>query len=269
MTTAANTCVLISSCDRYYDLWDPFFHFFEKYWPACPYPVYLATNQKAYVRKNVQVVHSGLNSTWSEEMLAVLKQLPYPYIIYLQDDYFILKPVDNRMLDRLLEKTKRYHAACLRLFPSPGPDAFFNDAELGLVSAGAPYRTSLQGAIWEKQAFTRLLDTKENQWQFEMNGGARSANDLILSLKSQQGNFRHHVYPISYYYLTAVIRGKWHRQAAAICKKEGVTLDTAYRPVESYGAWMYRRIYPALPLLLKKIADRFFNTSAHPKKQHP
>ncbi len=269
MSLNSDTCVLISSCDKYYDLWDPFFHFFEKYWPGCPYPVYLATNQKTYLRKNVQVVCSGLNSTWSEETQAVLKQLPYQYIIYLQDDYFILKPVDGRMIGRLLEKMKRYRAAYLRLFPSPGPDAPFHDPELGLISSTASYRTSLQGAIWEKGTLIPLLDKHESQWAFEINGGLRSVNHLFLSLRSQQGSFKHHQYPISYYYLTAVIRGKWRRQAAAICKQEGVTLNTAYRPVESYGEVVYQRIYNAMPLLLKKAADHFFNTSRSSKTQQP
>ncbi len=267
MTTFSNTCVLISSCDKYSDLWDPFFHFFEKHWPACPYPVYLATNHKTYQRKQVQQVFSGLNGTWSEETQLVLNQLPYNYIIYLQDDYFILKPVDQRMVDRLLEKIKQHNAAYLRLFPAPGPDAAFNDEELGLISNDAPYRSSLQGAIWQKEAFVALLDKKENQWQFETNGGLRSAAYLFLSLKPQQGSFKYHTYPISYYYLTAVIRGKWRREAAALCKKEGVVLDTAYRPVETYGEVLYQKVYQALPLMFKKTADYLSGKLFHSKKQ--
>lgn len=266
MTTLSNTCVLISSCDKYYDLWDPFFHFFEKHWPSCPYPVYLATNHKVYQRKNVRQVFSGINSTWSEETEAILKQLPFDYIIYLQDDYFILKPVHQPAVERLLEKTKNYNAAYLRLFPAPGPDAVFNDDELGLISPGAAYRTSLQGAIWQKQTFISLLDKKESPWAFEVNGGSRSSSDIFLSLKPQQGNYKYHTYPISYYYLTAVLRGKWRRDAAALCKKEGVTLDTTYRSIESYRETLNQQVYEALPLFFKKIADYLSNKFNHQKK---
>lgn len=267
MTTHSNTCVLISSCDKYYDLWDHFFHFFEKHWPACPYPVYLATNYKTYQRKNVRQVFSGINSTWSEETQVVLKQLPYEYIIYLQDDYFILKPVDQPAINRLIEKMVLHKAAYLRLFPAPGPDVAFNDNELGLISSGSSYRTSLQGAIWQKENFISLLDKKENQWQFEVNAGQRSSNYLFLSLKPQQGNFKYHRYPVTYYYLTAVIRGKWRRGAAAICKNEGLKLDTTYRPVESYSEALYQYIYQSMPLLLKKIFDFLYGRLVNLKKQ--
>jgi len=39
-----DTCVLIASCDAYSDAWAPFFALMKKYWPDCPYPIYLISN---------------------------------------------------------------------------------------------------------------------------------------------------------------------------------------------------------------------------------
>ena len=36
--------ILVVSCDRYRDLWTPFFTLFQRYWPDCDMPVYLGTN---------------------------------------------------------------------------------------------------------------------------------------------------------------------------------------------------------------------------------
>ena len=33
--------ILIVSCDKYSDLWDPFFKLFFKFWPDCPFNIYL------------------------------------------------------------------------------------------------------------------------------------------------------------------------------------------------------------------------------------
>ena len=37
----SDSAILILSCDKFSDLWKPFFDLFWKYWPDCPYNVYL------------------------------------------------------------------------------------------------------------------------------------------------------------------------------------------------------------------------------------
>ena len=252
-----NTCVLIMSCDKYDDVWDPFFHFFEKYWADCPYPVYLATNTKVYHRENLQQVHSNISGTWSEETSSVLKNLSYDYLIYLQDDYFILKKVDTQKITLLLNKLEAYQADYLRLFPIIGPDSDFNnDQDLGLISVDAPYRTSLQCAIWKRKSFLSILDNTENQWEFEMNSPGRSQEFLFLSIKQQTiGKFKFHVYPITYYHLTAIIRGKWRQGILKICREENVELNMNYRKVEPFGEFIYQIFYDQSPLCVKKTMD--------------
>jgi hypothetical protein len=252
-----NICVLIMSCDKYEDLWNPFFHFFDKYWSDCPYPIYLATNTKSYDHKNVQVINSNHKGTWSEETTIILEKLPFETIIYLQDDYFILNKVDTIALKELSSKIILYNADYLRLFPIIGPDLNFNnESNIGLISKEASYRTSLQAAIWRKDALKKLLVSNENQWEFESNSPSRSQKMLFLSIKQQShGKFKNHVYPINYYYLTAVLRGKWRRGILKICKNEGVVLDFNYRKPESYGQYFYQSLYDNCPNFLKMCLD--------------
>ena len=245
------------SCDKYYDLWDPFFYFFEKYWGDCPYPVYLATNTRVYSRKQVGSINSNYVGTWSEETKIILEKLPHEYIIYLQDDYFILNEVDNLILSNLISKMEDYHADYLRLFPSPGPDADFKgDDEIGFISTNASYRTSLQAAIWKREVFISVLNTAENQWEFEMNSPERTKKLLFLSVKQQtKGHIKTHVYPITYYYLTAVLRGKWRWEIKEICKKEGITLDFNYRKAETHKEFLFQQFYDQCPVFMKKGID--------------
>lgn len=252
-----NICVLIMSCDKYADLWNPFFYFFDKYWSDCPYPIYLATNTKTYHHKNVQVIHSNHKGTWSEETSTIFNKLPYETIIYLQDDYFILNKVDNNALQNLCEKFKFYNADYLRLFPIIGPDKLFEEESgIGLISSEAKYRTSLQAAIWKKKTFMKLLISSENQWDFEVNSPQRSIEYLFLSIKKQErGKFKNHIYPINYYYLTAVLRGKWRRGILKICKKENVILDFNIRKPESLIEYYYQHIYEISPIFIKKCLD--------------
>ena len=43
-----NTALLVSSCDKYSDCWDPFFKLLSIYWKDLEYPVYLITEEKEY-----------------------------------------------------------------------------------------------------------------------------------------------------------------------------------------------------------------------------
>lgn len=256
-----NICVLIMSCDSYEDLWVPFFHFFDKYWPDCPYPIFLATNTKLFIHNNVQVIHSNHFGTWSEETAIILNKLSFKNILYLQDDYFLLKKVDNLVIESLLTIFSNNNVNYLRLFPSPGPNKNFKTYEnIGIINENALYRTSLQCAIWNKNTFLQLLISSENQWLFELNSVSRSNKLLFLSVKQQnKGRFKDHVYPITYYYLTAVLRGKWRWGTVKICKQEKVKLDFTLRKKETFFEMLYTNIYELLPVFFKKIIDFTIN----------
>ena len=50
---------VVSSCDKYYFLWDPFFKTLEKYWPDCPFQLYLITNSLDYQNEKVKTLNIG------------------------------------------------------------------------------------------------------------------------------------------------------------------------------------------------------------------
>ena len=151
------------------------------------------------------------------------------------------------------------HFRCdyLRLFPSPGPDELFNhDTSLGLISKNAPYRTSLQAAIWKKATFEALLKPGENPWQFEINSPERSKQFLFLSvLLNKDLHIKKQIFPITYHYLTAVLKGKWVYSMKQTLKNEGIVIDEKTRKIESYKEKVYSKIYNSVPLFIKKILD--------------
>jgi len=50
--------VLVVSCDKYADLWPPFFQLFLRFWPECPFSVYLISNQKGPAYHDVKLYSS-------------------------------------------------------------------------------------------------------------------------------------------------------------------------------------------------------------------
>ena len=63
--------ILVVSCDKYKDLWIPFFHCFFKYWSDCPYPVFLASNDLEYSDPRVKTILIGPDKDYSSNLLAI------------------------------------------------------------------------------------------------------------------------------------------------------------------------------------------------------
>jgi hypothetical protein len=223
--------VLIVSCDKYQDLWQPFFTLFFKYWPECPYPVYLLSNYSVFPDPRVKMITVGEDKDWSSGLATALQQILQPYVILLLEDYLLTRPVDTAKIQALATYIRQKKAGYLRLFPCPGPDAPCADnPDMGEILRGSPYRLSTQAAIWDRQVLSGLLREGETPGELEVFGSRRTDTlDVpFLSVKRDDSN----IYPISYF-CTAVVRGKWVPAAVRLCRNEGIQVDLGIRPLET------------------------------------
>lgn len=231
----SNCAIIVPSCDAYEDSWAPFFAFFFKYWPDCPFPVYLVTEKKTYPDRRVTMLHLGQDHGWANNMFIALDTVPEKYFLYFLEDVFIMKKVDTARVLRLLELSKRDDVSCLRLYPAPGPSRAYGDSrELGVIAQDAPYRMSTMTAIWDKAAFRRLLKPGENAWQMEYDGTKRAhgMKELFLSVWPRD--------PVIKLFATAIKRGHWQYDALKYCEKEGVPV-ISNRARETRNDYLIRR----------------------------
>ena len=217
--------VLISSCDNYQDLWEPFFTLFFRYWPDCPYPVYLGTNHLMYDHPRVKTIAIGDETDWSSDFHRMLERIPQPYVIVMMEDFLPTKSVDTAKIEKLITYMEAKGAGCLRLCPRPDLSCLDNP-EAGEISKGADYRLSLQAAVWNKQTLLELLRDGESAWELEINGTKRSNNlDVPFMCVTCDS-------PIPYF-CTGVVKGKWVREAVELCEKEGIEVDLTVRSVQT------------------------------------
>jgi len=224
---ADELAVVVSSCDGYSDLWPPFFFFFFQYWGNCPYPTFLVANRKRYNDPRVSTILVGEDLDWSSNLRRALLEIRLPYVLLLLDDYFLKGPVNSQRIHELFLYMKRKGAGCLRLFPSPGPDTPCQDnSEVGEILIGARYRVSLQAAIWKKEILLELLREGESPWELEIKG-SRRADTIEAPFLSVS---RREPWPLLYL-CTAVVRGKWNREAVRYCRQAGINIDLTRRPL--------------------------------------
>lgn len=259
-----NTAILVLSCDKYADIWQPFFQFFKKYWADCPFPVYLGTNEKGFEFENVKQIFSRKKTTWSDELQVILNQIPEKYVIIILEDYFIYKKVNNNAIFDLINSMEKYDAAYLKLGAFPKkydelwPHQIIEGSQnIAAIEKGSKYRLCLQTAIWNKNILLELLEPSESPWEFEIEGSKRSnnINNPFLTVMADPNQKIVHG-PIQYY-CTGLSAGKWMRSAVELCENENITIDLSKREVESFSEELVRKFYIALPIKLRKVMDFF------------
>jgi hypothetical protein len=261
---SSDTAILILSCDKYADAWQPFFDLFHKFWPDCEFPVYLGTNEKSFNSPTVKVIHSGKAADWSTDTKNILEQIPEKYIIVLLEDYFLQNPVDKSWLKECVNYMKENDAAFMRIasfrkdhFPMYAFDIDERHPRFGINRKNTSYRVNLQGGIWNTKDLIALIKEGESPWEFEVKGSERSnASEKLFAgiVESAERDILTGPVP---YLCTAITKGTWMREAIELCKKEKIHLDLTIRPVESRLAFSRRKFYHALPFGVRKYLDFF------------
>lgn len=230
--------IIVPSCDKYSELWDPHFKLLFKYWPNLngkysSVPVILVSNKLDYKNDRVTSFKTGKDISWSDNIKAALSTVKTKYVIVLMEDFLMNAPInDERLVDilELLEKTKSPYAEIAldeNMFtigaekarePSPDLDGVI------IRSQDGDYRTSLQACVWNIDMLKRLLVKGESAWDFEIKGTKRSHKILdkfYLVVKD----------PV-FSYINSVEKGIFHQNAIDYIRSQGIEFESTKLPVD-------------------------------------
>ena len=229
---ASDVSAVVLSHDGYADLWPAFFELLFRFWPDLPYPLHLVSNHRTFPDDRVIPVRIGDERSWSHTLMCALDYVPSRYVLLMLEDYFLTGRVDTPRIARMHAAMVKFRAAYLRLAPAPKPDSpcpGFSD--IGYIAKGAPYRTSLQIAFWERSTLLGLLRQDETAWDFELKGSRRSDQISHPFLSVYDG--------FALPYRHTVRRGRWMPDAIRQFAALGITFDSTDRPTESeiYARW--------------------------------
>ena len=212
--------ILISSCDKYSDIWEIFFPLFFKYWPDCPWKIYLGSNEKAYNDLRVTNISVGKDKSWADSAYIMLKNIPTDNILFILDDFFIFWKVDTLKVLHYYELFKKINANYLRLRNSPVSNNYvIGYDDLIERKKGEMYRTALDIAFWKRKIFLELLESGENPWQMEIEGSKRSnCYDGFYSSKEWVIERRN-----------GLEGGKWMRYNLDLLEAEGLVIPPGHK----------------------------------------
>lgn len=201
--------IIVPSCDKYSELWEPHFHFLFKYWPNLKtnnIPIILVSNKLSFEHERVQNFKTIEDISWSDNLILALNQVKTKYVIILLEDYLLNAPVNEVRLKEIMlamENNKAVYSelAIDELMFELNAEQHYNYVPNleGLIkrSYDGTYRTSLQSCIWRIDALKKILNTKESAWEFEIEGTNRSRkilNDFYMVVSDPVFNYYNAAY---------------------------------------------------------------------------
>lgn len=223
----SDAAILVASCDKYSDLWEPFFKLFHRHWSDCPFPVFLGTNYEFYDGDKVSCIRVGDDVSWADNLHGMLDHIPFRRIILFLEDFLMVHRVDTKAIQDLLGVANEEDLACLRLYPHPPPSRRLRGRPgLGEIRRGDDYRVSTQVAIWHADALRSLAWPGFNAWDFE----------IIGSLASNEMSARFWgVYEPVIDYRNGVWRGRWLPEGLEVCSQARIDVDLQSREAFAHG----------------------------------
>jgi len=191
--------VVISSCNKYRYLWDIQIALFQKYWPTCPYNIYVVSESSElptiktslnFINYNTHFQTTGPRD-WSKSLLKLLPSLDTEYIIYLQEDYVFIRDVDERRFNLLLKFAIDNQVNYVRFHTTPSGNGevvkIADDVAVKEILPQTKWRNSLMLSLWNKNALLALLNSNPNinPWEFELQNSNNLDKFYCINLEKE------------------------------------------------------------------------------------
>jgi hypothetical protein len=227
-----NCTIIVSSFDGFSDCWDVCIYGMKKYWPNCPYPKFLLTNKKDSPDEDyIPSIKVGTDKGWASNLKSALNGINTKYIIYLQDDYWIDKKVNQPYIAELISMFEKDKWDYFRLVPIPKADSRISNNNIyGKTTSKVKYQVGLQAAIWRKDFLNNLLINGESGWDFESYSRTRLKSKNVKSFSALSRKTWKY---FSYCDGTAIRKAKWTNGAITYIKNEELDFDLSKRKQES------------------------------------
>lgn len=228
--------ILVNSCDKFRDCWDPFFFFWRKFgFKKIDYRLYLNTERADYSYEGLDVTACKVCEkgnwqgkgfpTWSWCTRKAVEQMEGEFFIYMQEDYFLTRQTDDDYILSLIQRMKEDPSIHNINLTDQGLGFFVPSDREGLKK-GDPVRScyaSLQAVLWRRDTFLSLLRDAESAWDFET-WAKRRAHLTGLNFYMPDRTEMPMVY-----IFTGVIQGKWYKPVVPLFAEHGIEMDFSVR----------------------------------------
>lgn len=223
-----NTSVLIYSCDKYEDAWEPFFTLFFRYWD-CPYPVYLCAESKKCDFPGVTTINTL--GTWTERMQKAVREIPTKYVIGMCEDMFFRRPVRQDIINNCVMYMEHDHTiGCFNFEKEADPDVDLEKSQyldFGRKPKGNYFQKSCQPTLWRRTYLEKLLNGKMSPWEWEWTDAEYTLDHYVWNGLAENIAFEYGYHDRRWF---GIQQGKWVRDdVEPLFSKENIDIDLSER----------------------------------------
>ena len=214
--------IIISTCQKFSDLWDANVLLLNRNWRDRAMKTWLVTDEQSErFFEGVELICAGSGTEITKRLEYVLHRISAKYVLLTLDHYFLTEPIDNRAIQTALCVMEEENLDFLRLLPATrrnlrkeGAVEFSRHTGFYLrdVQTGN-YRVSLCPGIWRTEFMRKTLAESRNAWEYEV-----ALTPMARSLNARCALSNHNEFP----YLDVVRKGKILRKADRYFRKDPI-----------------------------------------------
>lgn len=210
--------LVISSCDRFSDLWETSLMFLQKNWGNRGIRTILLTDKPtSYTHEGVEVYCAGEGLEYPQRMKALLGTISTEYILVTLDDYFLIQPVENERIQRLLSVMDTEKIDYIRMFADPDSNVGFKEYhDLYQIDLNENYAVNLYQSIWRASFLSATLKDSISIWNYEVSLSRTAKRLCSLCVLSKGGEFE---------ILDVIRKGKILHKAKRYLKRQHIELE--------------------------------------------
>ena len=215
--------IVVMSCDKNKDLWEPFYLCMEKYWKIHPRIIYSTeTVTNPYYET---ICRNYPIDKWTKRVYDTIKDIPTKHILLMVDDIFLRDYVNDKLIFALKDYVVGNVASLNFEFSFDKLDTPYY---MGIWKRNlfGKFKLSCMCQMWQKRAMLKLFNCEKDPWKFEKDNVAYNYQFLI----SKNGDFlnwgkRHDTWK------WGVVKGKWTKECKEFFDKEGIVVNYEDRGV--------------------------------------
>ena len=213
--------ILVLSCDKNEDIFYPFYHCMEKYYPNHPEIIYATETINNPYYKTI-TKNYPLNK-WTKRIRETLTDINDDKILLMIDDLFIREPVDTNRI-KYAEEHLQGNIAMFNFEKIYDNNNTATNLEgFMLRNKGSNYELSLMCGLWQKDKLINVLLEDSDPWSVEIKQDTKGYDYYINS-----GNF---IINFGYesFQPTNLVKGKWASNIIDFFDKENIHINYSKR----------------------------------------
>lgn len=192
--------LLIHTCDAYEKFWNGMFYTLDFYWDYNRIPVYFANEEKQMSNiilnckgyeyrpdRRIKQILTGKTDDkngFSTRFIQAVKEIPTKYVLYMQEDMWLKRPLDHKILENIINFMEENNADSVRLhaklfyyesYKLKPTDTIISGKRIFKNAGG--HILSHNATIWRKDYILKHQVPGEDPWSNEIEGSKRMSID--------------------------------------------------------------------------------------------